>query len=163
MWWQGGVSPVVSSSLMLGSCRRQLPSSDLLELRKGHRGITFAVFFSWYELDLTSWVTIIHEYSLEGIMLNSLVLNSLKNWCTDHQRSWKPWRVLCQIERSKLNSIVAQEGIMLYSITNSFVLFYLVFTFRSWIITSEFDHTFYFEKENLITLTCSLIYILISS
>ena len=31
---------------------------------------------------------------------------------------------------------------MLYSITNSFVLFYLVFTFRSWIIiTSEFDHT----------------------
>jgi len=45
MWWQGGVSPVVSSSLMLGSCRRQLPSSDLLELRKGHRGITFAVFF----------------------------------------------------------------------------------------------------------------------
>jgi hypothetical protein len=51
---------------------------------------------------------------------------------------------------------------VLYGITSNFVLFYLVFTFRSWIITSEFDHTF-FEKENLITLTCSLIYILISS
>jgi hypothetical protein len=49
MWWQVGASPVVSSLLMLGRCRRQLPPSDLLELLKGHQGITFAVFFSFLE------------------------------------------------------------------------------------------------------------------